>query len=398
MMRLNMPQGEQDVTGTSSIEMPQALKSLFEMQSPMQPGAAQAQQQPGGMNSRLGIGPEQLGATGAMGADLPSYQQGGMIGPDGYPAGFSEFLSGPRPSGRFTSAVYDQAMQGVGNPYGYAAQNNLQPQTMPFTSGKPNLDQSRNPFSVSALNQMANSGKLASYQEGGMIGPDGMPVPEGMPSEMPMGMPPMAEPQGVGLATQAGQQGPMDPQMMEMHLNQFANQNPQQMQQIRDAIMQELQSGELTPQELNQVVQLATVAAQNPEMYSYVRNYAIQQGIATDADVPQEYDQGLVFSLMLVGRALQQQMQSGEMEVAGAPTGGMPTTQAGVAPEGMMPMGGQPVIPSMAMGGPVPGSMGQSKPVVIEAHTGEYVIPKNVVEMKGKEFFDSLVEKYRDNK
>jgi len=37
MNRRNMPQGEQDVTGTSSIEMPQALKSLFEMQSPMQP-------------------------------------------------------------------------------------------------------------------------------------------------------------------------------------------------------------------------------------------------------------------------------------------------------------------------------------------------------------------------
>jgi hypothetical protein len=35
--------------------------------------------------------------------------------------------------------------------------------------------------------------------------------------------------------------------------------------------------------------------------------------------------------------------------------------------------------------------------VLINAHEGEYVIPKRVVEMKGKEFFDSLVEKYKES-
>jgi len=365
MNRRNMPQGEQDVTGTSSIEMPQALKSLFEMQSPMQP-APMTQQAPGGMQSRMGIGPEQLGATGGMGANLPSYQMGGQIGPGGMPVP-------------------------MGNPYAYAARQGLQPQIFPTVSGRPNMDQPRGPLSVAGLNQMARP--VATYQEGGMIGPDGMPVPEGMPSEMPAGMPSDMPPaQGVGLAQQAGQEAPMDPQMLEMNLNQFVNQNPQQMEELRMAILQELQSGELTAQELNQMVQLATVAAQNPEMYPNVRNFAIQQGIATEADLPQQYDQGLVFSMLLVGRAVQQQMAQGGMEVAGAPTGGMPTTQPGMAP-----MGGEPVIPSMAMGGAV-GSMSDSKPVVIEAHTGEYVIPKNVVEMKGKEFFDSLVEKYRDKK
>ena len=396
MNRRNMPQGEQDVTGTSSIEMPQALKSLFEMQSPMQP-APMTEQSAGGMQSRMGIGPEQLGATGGMGANLPSYQQGGMIGADGNPIRSSEFLSGPRPSGQWTGRLYDKAIQKFGNPYGYAEQAGLQPQIFPTVSGRPDMDRPESPLSVAQLNQMANRGMLASYQEGGMIGPDGMPVPEGMPSEMPAGMPSDMPPaQGVGLAPQAGQEAPMDPQMLEMNLNQFVNQNPQQMEELRMAILQELQSGELTAQELNQMVQLATVAAQNPEMYSYVRNFAIQQGIATEADLPQQYDQGLVFSMLLAGRAVQQAGQGG-MEVAGAPTGGMPTTQPGMAPEGMAPMGGEPVIPSMAMGGPV-GSMSDSKPVVIEAHTGEYVIPKNVVEMKGKEFFDSLVEKYRDNK
>lgn len=344
-----------DVTGTRSLEMPQALRSLFEMQSPMQPGP---QQQPGGMESRLGIGADQLGASGGMGMGLPSYQEGGMIGPGGIPVD-------------------------LGNPYSYAAQQGMQPAGIRSTSARPGMDQPRDPLSVQALNQSARSGNLFTYQEGGMIGQGGAPVPPGMA--------PMEQPMGVGVSPQMDTQAPMDPQMLEMNLNQFANQNPQQMQEIRAAIMQELQSGELTAQELNQVVQLATVAAQNPEMYSNIRNYVIQQGIATDADLPQQYDQGLVFSILLAGRAVQSQMAE-QGPPAGAPTGGAPTMQPG-----MPPMGGEPVIPSMAMGGPV-GSMGDSKPVVIEAHTGEYVIPKNVVEMKGKEFFDSLVEKYRGDK
>jgi hypothetical protein len=48
----------------------------------------------------------------------------------------------------------------------------------------------------------------------------------------------------------------------------------------------------------------------------------------------------------------------------------------------------------MKMGGTVKGST--DSPVPIMAHEGEYVIPKNVVQMKGKEFFDRLVEQYKD--
>lgn len=211
---------------------------------------------------------------------------------------------------------------------------------------------------------------IPSYQEGGMIGMEGAPVPPGAVPGMPMQA-------GVNPQMQAG--APMAPQMLQMQLNQFASQHPQQMAQIRQSIVEELQSGELTPQELNMIVQLATVAAQNPEMYANVRNFAIQQGIATGADLPAEYDQGLVFVLLLAARAVQQ-------DIGGAP-----------AEAGQPPGSAAPVIPSMAAGGKVPSS-GESKPVLIEAHTGEYVIPKHVVDMKGKEFFDSLVEKYKGNK
>lgn len=216
----------------------------------------------------------------------------------------------------------------------------------------------------------ASSQPMPSYQEGGMVGMEGMRVPPGAVPGMPMQA-------GVNPEMQAGT--PMNPQMLEMQINQFVNRNPQQVAMIRQSILEELQSGELTPQELNMIVQLATVAAQNPEMYSYVRNFAIQQGIASEDDLPAQYDQGLVFVLLLAARAVQQ-------DLGGAPVG-----------MGQAPGSAAPVVPSMAKGGKI-ASFGESKPVIIEAHTGEYVIPKHVVDMKGKEFFDSLVEKYKDQK
>lgn len=241
-----------------------------------------------------------------------------------------------------------------------------QPQVMPPSTGiAGNLG-----VDARVLGAGGSAGAVPSYQEGGMIGMGGAPVPPGAVPGMPMQA-------GVNPQMQAGKS--MDPQMLQMQLNQFASRHPQQMAQIRQAIVQELQSGELTPQELNMIVQLATVASQNPEMYPNIRNFAIQQGIATENDLPREYDQGLVFVLLLAARAVQQ-------DLGGAP-----------AEAGQMPGSAASVIPSMAAGGKVPG-MGKSEPVLIEAHTGEYVIPKHVVDMKGKEFFDSLVEKYKGNK
>lgn len=157
-------------------------------------------------------------------------------------------------------------------------------------------------------------------------------------------------PSGVGVNQQVvGQGDTLSPQMLETQVNQFIAQNPQQVEEIRNAILQVLQTGELTQQELNMIVQLATVAAQNPEMYPHVRKFAIQNGIATEQDLPVQYDQGLVFVLLIAARAVQADW-----------------------------------VPSPVEGGAAPG----------EAHE-EYVIPANVVKMKGREFFDSLVEKYK---
>lgn len=212
---------------------------------------------------------------------------------------------------------------------------------------------------------------LPSFQAGGMIGQGGMPVP---PGAVPGMAPPMA---GVNPGMDTNAQ--MDPQMMQMQINQVATRHPQALVEIRSAITEELQSGNLTPQELNTIIQLAQVASNNPEMYPYVKQFAMQQGIAAAGDLPEQYDQGLVMVLLLAAKAVQQDM------------GGAP------AEAGQAPGNAGPAIPSMKKGGMLPSS-GESKPVVIEAHTGEYVIPKHVVDMKGKEFFDSLIKKYEGTK
>lgn len=239
---------------------------------------------------------------------------------------------------------------------------------------------------------MTNMGSFVpSYQAGGMIGVGGMPEPMGGMSEQMAGMASAPAPMTAGLAEQGQMpQGGMTPQMMDMQVNQFATQHPQQVAQIRESIMEVLQTGELTQQELNTIVQLATVAAQNPEMYPYVRNFAIQNGIATDQDLPQEYDQGLVFVLLLAARAIQADIGGQNMM-----QGGTPAMAAG--PDITSSQVSSGAIPSMAKGGMTPDSKKADGSVLINAHEGEYVIPKRVVEMKGKEFFDNLVEKYRDN-
>lgn len=195
----------------------------------------------------------------------------------------------------------------------------------------------------------AQPAAVPSYQQGGLIQPGG----------------PNA---GV-------QQGPMDPKMLEMQVNQFAQQHPQELAQVRQVIMQELQSGNLTPQELNQIVQLATVAAQNPAMYPQIRQFAIQQGIATEQDLPPQYDQGLVVVLLIAAKAAQQDL--------------------GGSPAGAAPANGGP-IPSMAKGGPTPS--GNGKPMIIEAHEDEYMIPKEALMYHGKKTFDAMVAKAREDK
>ena len=186
-----------------------------------------------------------------------------------------------------------------------------------------------------------------------MIGPGGMPM--------------------VGGAPMAGVQQPMqdaEPQMAAQQVQQFVQQNPQQVQEIQGELLDAMQSGELQPQALNRVVQLTQVVMQNPEMYPYVRNFLIQQGIMDDDDLPPQYSPGVLFLLGLIAEAAK--TMSGSMG-----------SMAGVAPP----------VESLARGGNVPDSAKRSGGVIIEAHEGEYVIPAHIVRQKGTDFFDKLIGK-----
>lgn len=256
---------------------------------------------------------------------------------------------------------------GTGGGLGYGGPTTYFPSVLNQDRKKPTVTVEEMPEAAGP--QYSVSIEADGYAEGGMVGMEGMRVPPGAVPGMPM----------AGVNPEMSDDTPMDSQAMQMQVNQVASRHPQAMAEIRNAIMEELQSGDLTPQELNMIVQLTQVAAGNPEMYPYVKQFAMQQGLAAAGDLPDQYDQGLVMVLLLAARAVQQ-------DLGGAP-----------AETGQMPANAGPVIPSMRKGGMLPAS-GKSEPVIIKAHTGEYVIPKHVVDMKGKEFFDSLIEKYKDKK
>ena len=178
-----------------------------------------------------------------------------------------------------------------------------------------------------------------SYAAGGEVGAGGVPVGAGL--------------QGPG----QGQPQRMDPKMMEMHMQKFMQEHPEQVEQIKQTIMEVMQSGEMTQEELNMMVQLATVALQNPDMYPQVRQFAIQQGLATEADLSPEYDQGLIFVVLLAAKAAKQQMGGNFMEGGEIMAGTHPTADD----------------------------------VNINVSKGEFVIPADVVKAKGSDFFEKLI-------
>ena len=215
------------------------------------------------------------------------------------------------------------------------------------------------PTLASAGAPQGGFGQVPSYQVGGMVGPGGQPV------------------RPAGVQQQMNPQEPLSPQMVEMQIQDLATRNPQVLAQIKQAINESLMAGELTQQELNMMVQLATTVLRNPALYPQIRQFAIQQGIATEQDLSPQYDQGLIIAILIAARAAQADVGGQDMMAGGTPA------MAGPAP-----------IQSMKDGGRVRGEA--SEPVMIQAHTGEYVIPKHVVDMKGREFFDRMLEQYSE--
>ena len=202
-----------------------------------------------------------------------------------------------------------------------------------------------------------------TYQEGGMVGPGGMPV-------RPAGI----QPQGAPM---------MNSQMMDMQVNEMLAQNPEVVARIRAGIEAGIQSGEVNPEELNMIIQLAKTVMQNPEMYPQIRQMAIQRGIATEADLPQQYDEGMLIAIIAAAKSMEADVQF--------EGGAQPMPQQ--APVQEMEFGGMVYGPSHDQGGVRVQMKGGGE---IEVEGGEYVIPKDIVKAKGTEFFDKMLASYKE--
>jgi len=200
-----------------------------------------------------------------------------------------------------------------------------------------------------------------TYEQGGMVGPGGMPM-------RPAGIQP--------------QQGATNPQMLEMQVNEIMSKNPEAVARIRAGIEAGIQSGELDANELNTIIQLAKTVMQNPEMYPQIRQMAIQRGIATEADLPAQFDEGLVIAIIAAGKSMEADVQ---IEGGQAPMPQPPVQE--------MEFGGMVNGPSHDQGGVRVKMKGGGE---IEVEGGEYVIPKDVVKKKGTDFFDKMLQAEKD--
>lgn len=214
---------------------------------------------------------------------------------------------------------------------------------------------------------------MQSYAEGGMVGPGGMPQ-RPMTSPMAMNVAQQGGAPVVGLAPQGGQGRPLNFAAIDQQAQQFMQQNPQQVEQIKAQVQQAMAAGEVDAQSLNMFVQVATTALQNPEMWPQLRQVLIQQGMLDAEDIGAEYDQGFLIILYIIGKTM---------------GGGQMTTPAPMS-------AGQAPQMSMAKGGPLPAkSKNPDGSIPINAHEGEYVIPADVVRKLGTDHLDKMIAKTR---
>ena len=203
---------------------------------------------------------------------------------------------------------------------------------------------------------------LYSFDTGGTVGPGGMPAPP------PVNAPQQSIPQQAPQQDQA-----MDPAMAEQQLREFMSQNPEAVQHIRAMITELMQSGEITPDELNMAVQLARTALQSPASYPHLRQFAISQGVGTEQDIPEQFDPGLVMAILIAGQAIQEQ------SAGGGQGGGVMPKQAGLVQGNSKSKDGK---------------------VIAQMKEGEYVVDPDTLRYHGEKTFHKLAEqaKYPNGK
>ena len=215
-----------------------------------------------------------------------------------------------------------------------------------------------------------NNAKRYLFADGGMPGlaPPGAGATGsagGAPHQM--GMPPAMN-ASPGVAPQGG--APMAANMFDMHTADMMNKNPQAVAAVKSAIDQGIQAGAVTPQQLQMVFQMAQACLTNPALWPQLRQYAIRQGLAEPDDLPEQFDQGLVYAILLAAKAYSHGNRPG-----------------GYSNGGMIQGPGTGVSDSIQ-------TQNQSTGEPVSVSNGEYIVSADVVRAKGKDFFDNLQRKY----
>lgn len=228
-------------------------------------------------------------------------------------------------------------------------------------------------------NEQPMTTSVQSYQEGGMV-------------------------QRAGVQTLPQQSGFMDSARVDTEINQMISQNPEVAGRIKAAIEAGLQSGEITMEDLNMAIQLAKTVVQNPNLYPQIRQFAIQKGLATEEELPLDYDEGLVIALLTAAKSLSPNMQSSNQPMQDMKDGGLLEVPEGNRGLAKLPVNVRNNMGYMQDGGVLKGPSHDAGGIPVkvagvnnaEMEGGEYVIPKKVVMAKGTEFFDKMLASYED--
>jgi len=321
-------------------------------------GAQQAQQV-AGLNMATGVTPEQVNFSdgGQIGgaANFPGYIARGKRFP--WEAGWA--------TGGGSNKPEDQYSRGA------ASRRSANQYREPASAQGPDAFARDNPNNMGLAD--AERKAVRGYAEGGQIG---------------------APPNDSGAGIEMPQQGPMNPQMADANIQDLLTRNPQVAQQIQQVVQEAMANGDLTPQMANMAVQLAQACIQNPALWPKLRQFAVQQGLAGPSDLPMQYDEGLVVTILIAARAAQGQggmggPQMGQAQQMGGPPGqGQPQAAAMQGDQGGMLQG-----PGTGTSDSIP-AQNMATGGKVNLSNGEYIIPARVVAHKGREFFDNLVMKY----
>lgn len=194
-----------------------------------------------------------------------------------------------------------------------------------------------------------------------------------------VGSPPNGSP---GLQPAAGTQQ-LTPEMADMQMKNLLAKRPEMSVAVKQAVQEAMDSGEFSPEQANTIAQLAQATLNNPALWPQLRAWAIKQGLATEQDIPVQYDQGLVLAVLLAARAY-------IAEESGAP--GM---QQGMMARQNFAEGGQILGPGTGTSDSILAA-NKSTGTPVKVSNGEYIVPAHVVAAKGTDFFDNLVNKYSE--